>query len=192
MHMNNLNNVLVFLFQKFYQKSTTYFTKQYWVSKCFVIFSSCFGRGKNIQLCKEKYVHIPSSDLAVVDGKLSRIECTLLCGYEMACQTFFYKPNDRSCSIYKYPLLNNTPVSIESGVEVFEIKGKLNTFGTLWRVLLPKSYIFLWGVILINIILTGYRKFYVLKYVLKPIEDNTYHRMSYHFFKGKDQVPSFF
>lgn len=79
---------------------------------------------------------IPTSDLAVVDGNLSRIECTLLCGYEITCQTFFYKRNDRSCFLHKYPLLNNTPVNIESGVEIFEIKGKLsfNTFGSCEKV----------------------------------------------------------
>lgn len=99
----------------------------------FLYFQAVLGEVKTYNYAKKSMYSnvIPSSDLAVVDGKLSRIECTLLCGYEMACQTFFYKPNDRSCSIYKYPLLNNTPVNLESGVEVFEIKGKLNTFGTL-------------------------------------------------------------
>eukprot|EP00105_Crassostrea_gigas_P044721 XP_019928869.1 PREDICTED: uncharacterized protein LOC109620579 [Crassostrea gigas] len=76
---------------------------------------------------------IPSSDLDVVDGKLSLVECTLLCGNNMTCQTSFYKPNDGSCFLYKYPLLNNTPVSIESDVEVYEIKGCRNPDFVLFR-----------------------------------------------------------
>lgn len=89
-------------------------------------FQAVLGEVKTYNFAKKSMYSnmIPSSDLDVVDGKLSLVECTLLCGNNMTCQTSFYKPNDGSCFLYKYPLLNNTPVSIESDVEVYEIKGK--------------------------------------------------------------------
>lgn len=73
---------------------------------------------------------LPVSDLDVLDGRFTRVKCASLCREESLCQTFFYKSYDKQCSLYNYPLLENTPVYANTGVAVYETIGNL-----------PKCYI---------------------------------------------------
>lgn len=73
---------------------------------------------------------LPVSDLDVLDGRFTRVKCSSLCREATSCQTFFYKSDDKQCSLYNYPLLENTPVYANTGVAVYETIGKL-----------PKCYI---------------------------------------------------
>lgn len=60
---------------------------------------------------------LPTSDLHVLEGDLSLIRCASRCREECSCQTYFYKSDDNWCSLYKYPLLENTPVSHNLGAQ---------------------------------------------------------------------------
>lgn len=68
---------------------------------------------------------VPNSDLNVQKQVLTQLECARLCGQEVACQTFFYKPLGGVCSLYNHPLLEHTPVISEEGVEIYMMKGLL-------------------------------------------------------------------
>lgn len=68
---------------------------------------------------------LPTSDLHVLEEELSLIRCASHCLEECACQTYFYKSEDKWCSLFKYPLLENTSVSHNNGVAVYEMIGML-------------------------------------------------------------------
>lgn len=68
---------------------------------------------------------VPSSGLNVQKRVLTQLECARLCGQEVTCQTFFYKPLGGVCSLYNHPLLEYTPVIFEEGVEIYTMKGLL-------------------------------------------------------------------
>lgn len=70
---------------------------------------------------------LPVSDLDVLDGRFTRVKCASLCREATLCQTFFYKSDDKQCSLYNYPLLENTPVYANTGVAVYETIGCPNS-----------------------------------------------------------------
>uniref|UniRef100_A0A8W8NER6 Apple domain-containing protein n=1 Tax=Magallana gigas TaxID=29159 RepID=A0A8W8NER6_MAGGI len=70
---------------------------------------------------------LPVSDLDVLNGRFTRVNCASLCREETLCQTFFYQSDDKQCSLYNYPLLENTPVYANSGVAVYETIGCPNS-----------------------------------------------------------------
>lgn len=68
---------------------------------------------------------LPVFDLYVLEGRFTRVKCASLCRGESLCQTYFYNSDDKQCSLYNYPLLENTPVYANPGVSVYETVGKL-------------------------------------------------------------------
>lgn len=76
---------------------------------------------------------VPSSGLNVQKRVLTQLECARLCGQEVTCQTFFYKPLGGVCSLYNHPLLEYTPVIFEEGVEIYTMKGCQFSDFTMYR-----------------------------------------------------------
>lgn len=70
---------------------------------------------------------LPVSDLDVLDGRFTRVKCASRCREATSCQTFFYKSDDKQCSFYNYPFLENTPVYTNTGVAVYEMIGCPNS-----------------------------------------------------------------
>ncbi|XP_062569358.1 uncharacterized protein LOC134231413 [Saccostrea cucullata] len=66
---------------------------------------------------------LPINDLDLKVGQYSVLQCGKLCTDEKSCQTFLYKPQDEKCFLYKYPLLEYTPVLSEAGVVAYEMEG---------------------------------------------------------------------
>ena len=60
-----------------------------------------------------------------MQGLVSRIHCVLLCARQSSCQTIFYKSSESKCFLYKYPMLERTPVNPETGIDVYEMQGML-------------------------------------------------------------------
>lgn len=86
---------------------------------------------------------LPTSDLHVLEEELSLIRCTSHCREECACQTYFYKSEDKWCSLYKYPLLENTSVSHYNGVAVYEMIGML--LNAIIQLYLALNFAFYWN-----------------------------------------------
>ena len=68
---------------------------------------------------------LPTTEVDVMQGLVSRMHCVLLCARQSSCQTIFYKSSESKCFLYKYPMLERTPVNPEMGTGVYEMQGML-------------------------------------------------------------------
>ena len=68
---------------------------------------------------------LPTTEVDVMQGLVSRMHCVLLCARQSSCQTIFYKSSESKCFLYKYPMLERTPVNPETGTDVYEMQGML-------------------------------------------------------------------
>ena len=68
---------------------------------------------------------LPTTEVDVMQGLVSRMHCVLLCARKSSCQTIFYKSSESKCFLYKYPMLERTPVNPEMGTDVYEMQGML-------------------------------------------------------------------
>ena len=68
---------------------------------------------------------LPTTEVDVMQGLVSRMHCVLLCARQSSCQTIFYKSSESKCFLYKYPMLERTPVNPEMGTDVYEMQGML-------------------------------------------------------------------
>ncbi|XP_078334021.1 uncharacterized protein LOC144625712 [Crassostrea virginica] len=65
---------------------------------------------------------LPTTEVDVMQGLVSRMHCVLLCARQSSCQTIFYKSSESKCFLYKYPMLERTPVNPETGTDVYEMQ----------------------------------------------------------------------
>ncbi|XP_078332352.1 uncharacterized protein LOC144625431 [Crassostrea virginica] len=76
---------------------------------------------------------LPTTEVDVMQGLVSRMHCVLLCARQSSCQTIFYKSSESKCFLYKYPMLERTPVNPEMGTDVYEMQGCSNPVFALFR-----------------------------------------------------------